>query len=247
MPLLDLDLNFWYFRKWILEKEKEKYIPIHKIPQYWSWVCKGYWRLIIYLDPESQSWSSSQLKCLPCTWSHSQTDQVNVYRAVSILGLTLWFWGLMILKWLIGTLPRVSLITWRMLLKNVNSVTEDHRSVSKRIYKRMVNFTTRIVSSTCPKRRRNSQMKEHNVQREWKRPPKIRWKSSQGTNIYIHMLEEKQVKMEVGDLTWARGLFSNNVSCWKNLSSPWSLAICSDSSEKSTASPSKATRSWVSQ
>lgn len=43
--------------------------------------------------------------------------------------------------------------------------------------------------------------------------------------------------------TWAKGLFSWAFSCSKNLSSPWALTMRSDSSEKSTASPSKATRS----
>lgn len=43
--------------------------------------------------------------------------------------------------------------------------------------------------------------------------------------------------------TWAKGLFSWAFSCSKNLSSPWAFTMRSDSSEKSTASPSKATRS----
>ncbi|KAG9328826.1 hypothetical protein JZ751_003205 [Albula glossodonta] len=43
-----------------------------------------------------------------------------------------------------------------------------------------------------------------------------------------------------------RGLFSNSFSCWKKVSSPCFFTMISDSSENRTASPSKATRSWVS-
>lgn len=44
--------------------------------------------------------------------------------------------------------------------------------------------------------------------------------------------------------TWSSNVSSFSFSCSKNLSSPWALKMRSDSSEKRTASPSKATLSW---
>lgn len=68
--------------------------------------------------------------------------------------------------------------------------------------------------------------------------PSSKFGSSQGQVLRSH-------SEALGSLwsTWAKGLFSWAFSCSKNLSSPWALTMRSDSSEKSTASPSKATRS----